>query len=663
MALLLFTALWGTQALAAPMPTFSSTASGTTSNLTLIANLSIGDADVGRNGNVYLAAYTGSAWYVHNGTDWVSWSGGSMPVYSVERQSNRNIDVVRNIDASALIGTEIYIGYGLSESDMLTNGKYDLVYTVTAEIDNVAPVANPSVTQNVSIGSLVTLNGSASSDANGNQLTYNWTLTSKPTSSIATLTNSTSPLATFTADLAGTYVARLIVNDGMLNSDAATVTVTATAAVSAADNAGKLTTRIDESSNANGIAVQPDGKIVLVGRSSGLGGQPLNFTLARYNRDGSLDTTFSGDGIVTTNIAGRIGSNDWLIDVALQSDGKIVAVGYSVTWGDDAYKLTLVRYNPDGSLDTSFSGTGIVTTHGGSRNLMGQSITLQADGKILVAGLANGTNRYTSGYVTLLARYNSDGSLDTSFADNGIRIDGTTDGIRGPFALQPDGKILVASSRDNGNGSAFALIRYNEDGSLDTSFSGNGIVTTEIGSEVGSRDYGDSVFLQLDGKILVLGKSYSPSTGQDFALVRYNSDGSLDTSFSSGGKLTTNFGWLSFTAYSIAIQPDGKILAAGEGLGLGLGSSIDFALVRLNSDGSLDVSFADDGKQMTDFRLGSDIGNAIALQVDGEILVAGSSFTYSAEDNTGGYHSFALARYTPDGSMDLTFNTTQPVLP
>ncbi len=133
MALLLFTALSGTPALAAPVPTFSATASGTTSNLTLTAILSIGDADVGQYGNVYLAAMVGSAWFAHNGADWVQWSGGSLPVYAVGPLANRSIEVVRNADLSTLVGTQVYVGYGLSENDMLTYGKYGLVYTIASQ--------------------------------------------------------------------------------------------------------------------------------------------------------------------------------------------------------------------------------------------------------------------------------------------------------------------------------------------------------------------------------------------------------------------------------------------------------------------------------------------------------------------------------------------------
>ena len=142
MALVLAAVVAGTPALASPAPTFSATASGTTSNLTLIANMSIGDADVGRNGNVYLSAAVGSAWFVHNGVSWVSWSGGALPVFSAGVLANQSIEVVRNANLSTLVGTQVYVGYGLSERDMLTNGKYGLVYTVGAQV-----LSSCSVTQ------------------------------------------------------------------------------------------------------------------------------------------------------------------------------------------------------------------------------------------------------------------------------------------------------------------------------------------------------------------------------------------------------------------------------------------------------------------------------------------------------------------------------------
>ena len=252
----------------------------------------------------------------------------------------------------------------------------------------------------------------------------------------------------------------------------------------------------------------------------------------------------------------------------MQADGKILVAGTS---GAD---FALVRYNSDGSLDTSFSSDGKVTTDfGSSTSDYGRSVTVQADGKILVAG--------TSGADFALVRYNSDGSLDTSFSsDGGVTTDvGASERGYGVTA-QADGKILVAGpSYDyNSNKGDFALVRYNSDGSLDTSFSSDGKVTTDFGSE---RDYGESVTVQADGKILVAGTS-----NDNFALVRYNSDGSLDTSFSSDGKVIPDFGG-GASGHSVTVQADGKILVAGTSYRGGY----KFALVRYNNDGSLDTSF------------------------------------------------------------------------
>ncbi len=136
-----------TIAFAAQMPAFSATANGTTTNLTLTASLSISDVDAGQPGNIYLVASTGNAWFVHNGAGWVSWSGGPLPVYAVGQLTSRSIEVVRNANLSTLVGTQVYVGYGLSESDMLTNGKYGLVYTVTAPTVTLTPLITPYVNE------------------------------------------------------------------------------------------------------------------------------------------------------------------------------------------------------------------------------------------------------------------------------------------------------------------------------------------------------------------------------------------------------------------------------------------------------------------------------------------------------------------------------------
>ncbi|MCP4382263.1 MAG: hypothetical protein GY798_12765, partial [Hyphomicrobiales bacterium] len=246
--------------------------------------------------------------------------------------------------------------------------------------------------------------------------------------------------------------------------------------------------------------------------------------------------------------------------------------------------FALVRYDTDGSLDTTFGGgDGTLTTAVGSGSDTGCSATVQSEGKILVAGLShNGSDNDFA-----LTRYNADGSLDTSLDGDGMLTTaiGSGNDVGYSVTVQDDGKILVAgSSATGGSDNDFALIRYNADGSLDTSFDGDGMVTTNFGL---TGDYGYSVTVQSDGRILVAGNSHNGSD-RDFALTRYNTDGSLDTSFDTDGKLTTDFGSGDDNGVSVTVQSDGKILAAGYSWN---GSNYDFALTRYNADGSLDTSF------------------------------------------------------------------------
>jgi uncharacterized delta-60 repeat protein len=319
---------------------------------------------------------------------------------------------------------------------------------------------------------------------------------------------------------------------------------------------GKLTTDIGADDTGNGVALQVDGKIVVVGNSFSSANTTMTIVLARYNLDGSLDKSFGGDGTISTNVNGW----DWGRSVTIQPDAKIIVAGYS-----DGF--TLIRYNTDGSLDTTFDGDGKLVTPVGSGAF---GVTVQADGKIIAVGDAPDQRSNNFG----LVRYNADGSLDVSFDNDGIQVTdfGSSEWARS-VGVQDDGKIVVAGRSHTG--AKFALARYNADGSLDTSFDGDGQLTTDFGS--GSCE-GQSITLQPDGKILVAGYSSG-----DFALARYNADGSLDTSFDGDGKLTTDFG-SSDGGSSVTLQEDGKIVVAGT-------SSGDFALARYNADGSLDTSF------------------------------------------------------------------------
>ena len=284
---------------------------------------------------------------------------------------------------------------------------------------------------------------------------------------------------------------------------------------------------------------------------------------------GDLDVTFGNGGKVITNFGG--GSHDQAFSMAIQADGKIVVAGtsnYTL-----AVSFAVVRYNADGSLDTSFNGTGKVTTAIGSSNADGRSVVLQSDEKIVVAGYAfNGNNRDFA-----LVRYNPNGSLDTTFNSTGIVTTdfGGGDDTAAGVAIQSDGKIVVTGSSVMAY-SDIALARYNANGSLDTTFNGTGKVTTDFGF---SQDSGTSIAMQTDGKIVVAGWSDYATGKRDFAAVRYNVNGSLDTSFNLTGKVTTAVDSFSDEANAVAIQSNGKIILAGFSLG--------FAVVRYNPDGSL----------------------------------------------------------------------------
>jgi uncharacterized delta-60 repeat protein len=394
---------------------------------------------------------------------------------------------------------------------------------------------------------------------------------------------------------------------------------------------GKLTTAFGAGgAGAGALAVQPDGKLVAAG--NGYNGFNQDFALARYNPDGSPDTSFNGTGKVTT----AFGSDgEYAYALALQPDGKLVAAGESDNGSN--YDFALARYNPDGSLDTGFNGTGKVTTAIGSGDDDAYALALQPDGKLVAAGISD--NGFQS--VFALARYNPNGSLDSSF--NGTGIVTTAIGSDGDYAyalaLQPDGKLVAAGESYNGSDDVFALARYNPDGSPDTSFNGTGIVTTTFG---GDHDHANALALQPDGKLVAAGESHNGSDDV-IALARYNPNGSLDTSFNGTGKVTTAIGSARDVAAALALQPDGKLVAAGHSNN---GSNSDFALARYNPNGSLDTSFNGTGTVTTAIGSSADGALALALQADGKPVAAGYSWN-------GSNYDFALVRYLNSSTLTV----------
>jgi uncharacterized delta-60 repeat protein len=328
--------------------------------------------------------------------------------------------------------------------------------------------------------------------------------------------------------------------------------------------------------------------------------------------------------------------------MALQADGKILVAGSS--YNGSGYDFSLIRLNANGSLDTSFDGDGKAMIPVGTGNDLAYAIALQVDGKILVAGssIIVSNNVYNCG----LIRLNPDGSLDTSFDGDGKAIIpvGTLGNSVQAITLQADGKILVTGTVRNGSSSStndFSLIRLNADGSLDTSFDVDGKAIIPVGTSV---DNSKAMTLQADGKILVTGSSYNGS-GYDFSLIRLNANGSLDTSFDGDGKAIIPVGQGNSEGNAVTVQADGNILVAGiSGL-----SNTDFSLIRLNANGSLDASFDGDGKAIIPVGTGSDAAYGITLQADGKILVTGTSRNGSNDD-------FSLIRLNANGSLDASFD-------
>jgi uncharacterized delta-60 repeat protein len=403
---------------------------------------------------------------------------------------------------------------------------------------------------------------------------------------------------------------------------------------------GKVTTDFAALADvAQSLAVQSDGRIIAAGYAE-MSSSNIDFALARYNIDGSLDLTFGSGGKVTTDF---FGSADFAYAVALQSDGRIVAVGNAFGSKGTNSNFAIARYNTDGSLDSSFGTAGKVVTDFFGLFDEAHAVKIQLDGKFVVAGFSGVGQSFDFG----LARYNTNGSLDSTFGSEGkvtTDFSGNSDGAFG-IAIQPDGKIIAGGKTSAPDD--FALARYNTDGSLDSTFGLGGKVSTDF---FGSTDEAHALVLQPDARIIAVGFA-GGSPGLSFALARYNSDGSLDSAFGAGGKTTTAFGGSGQQGFAVALQPNSKIVAAGSAFfGPSMGGTANFAIARYNSNGSLDSTLGSDGKVITDFS-SQDGARALALQTDGRIVAAG----FALSDGNG--FDFALARYGGDPPPGPGFDT------
>lgn len=391
-------------------------------------------------------------------------------------------------------------------------------------------------------------------------------------------------------------------------------------------------------------AIQADGKIVVTQLDSYTG----SIRLVRYNPDGSLDTGFGTNGRVLASslCSNPIGySTEFSNSIAIQSDGKIVVGGYATNACASNVDFAVFRFNSNGSLDTGFGSGGYTFADFSSGYDYSTSIALQDDGKIVLAGKTSASPLSKSDIA--VARFNTNGTLDTSFSSDGKAVIpiGDYSAFANSVAVQPShigGKIVVGGYNTTveflQQQHDFALVRLNSNGTMDAQFGSAGRVTTAFGSL--NSQINDIVLYGT--KIVAVGHARNNAVGSDFAVARYNTNGSLDTTFDVDGKVTTSFGSFNDSAFSVAIQADGKIVVGGTGHSSSE-SKDNFALARYLTNGALDTTFNLDGKVTTSFygfHIAADTVKSIAIQPDGKILAAGYGFS-------GVNYNLALARYEP----------------
>lgn len=349
---------------------------------------------------------------------------------------------------------------------------------------------------------------------------------------------------------------------------------------------------------AHASALQPDGKLLVAG-----GGiwPPMTvtvsdgFVIRRYNHDGLLDNTFGQSGKVFSDF-GDV--REEIYCMAIQQDSKIVVGGVIGNNVNDSRKGILARYNSNGSLDDSFGFKGRIITNyiGAPGNEIIRSIRILSDGKILVSGSKNIRDG-------LLAKYQTNGQLDSSFGNSGVvqlnTFQAGTGRESAAFEVQPDGKIIIAGSNKIGGINYLELSRYLPNGLLDITYNNRGYVTTFI-DNLGARAY--TLKLQPDNKIVVLGNVVRPHsfiTGNlaaDFVVVRYLDNGLIDNSFGSNGLVFTNF-YENDVPSGLVIQADGKILLCGTTYHIS-DQGGRFIIARYLPNGTLDNAFATAGKRI-----------------------------------------------------------------
>ncbi|MBI5779237.1 MAG: hypothetical protein HZA49_07260 [Planctomycetes bacterium] len=374
-------------------------------------------------------------------------------------------------------------------------------------------------------------------------------------------------------------------------------------------------------------------QIVAAGYSRNASGND-DMALWRYNADGTLDTTFGTGGVVTHNNAAGGNGNDYAYSVVM-SGTQIVAAGYSSNGTN--YDMTVWRYNADGTLDTAFDGDGVVThtgAAGGTGDDKAYSVAIDASGKIVVAGSSKGA--FTQDLA--LWRYNADGTLDTTFSGDGVVTAGSPAGGNGndsAYSVVISGtQIVVAGVSDSLSNADMVILLYNANGTLDTTFGTNGIVTHNNAAGGNSSDGASSIVIDGNSRMVVAGYSMNASSNYDMVLWRYNADGTLDTAFGGGDGIVTHNnaagGNGDDIGYSVVMSGT-QIVVAGSSEKTP--SNADMALWRYNADGTLDTTFNSQGWATHNNAAGGnfyDSGSSIVIDGNSRMVVAGYSINASS---------------------------------
>ena len=380
----------------------------------------------------------------------------------------------------------------------------------------------------------------------------------------------------------------------------------------------------------------PDGSTVVACKTSADG--DVELALLRYTPEGVLDTTFGVQGVVVIR---RPGSQDIPTALKVLGDGRFVIVGHSTSAaGQD---MLVVRLMANGARDPTFGTAGVTQIDFGGQDDVAYDVAVDALGRILVTGSS------TSGAGDLaLARLLSDGSLDSDFGNGGVLTEslGISNEEGHAVVVQANGSIVVAGFSRLSNNDAFFLCRYFADGSLDETFGGSGKIATQLSNQ---EDRAMSIIVQSGGRIVVAG--WSTGSDVDFALVRYLANGDIDSAFGVGGIVTTDFGSTDDYAYSLREDSNGSLVMAGTSLA----TTGAVAVARYSVDGVLDASFATGGKEKVDFPSADVEAFALVLQADDKILVAGTVIVLSEAD-------IGLIRLGADGGLDGDFGQSGRVV-